>query len=187
MKIACLGWGSIVWHPGVLRGLGGWRADGPELPIEFARTAQDGRLTLVLTPGAGPVRSLWTELDYTKPLHAREALAGREGCVLSAVGLWPGKQPDHTLSADLIAAWAQERGFDAVVWTALKPKFNKIDGLEPPSVEAAVAYLKQLDAPRQAKAREYVVRAPTQVTTPFRRAFEQQLGWLAPTGTAPGP
>jgi hypothetical protein len=140
----------------------------------------------VLTPGTTPVRTLWTTLDYTKPLHAREALAGREGCVLSAVGLWPGRQPDHTLGADIIAAWAQERGFDAVVWTALKPKFNKIDGLEPPSADAAVAYLKQLDAHGQAKAREYVVRAPIQVTTLFRRTFEQQLGWLAETGASAG-
>ena len=148
------------------------------MPIEFARTSQDGRLTLVLTAGTPAVPALWTELDYTKPLHAKEALAGREGCVISAAGLWPGKQPEHAVGADAIAAWAAERGMDAVVWTALKPKFNKVDGQGPDSAAKAVNYLKQLDATSQARAREYVERAPPQVTTPFRSAFEQELGWL---------
>lgn len=178
VKIACIGWGSLVWNPGVLRCLGGWRKDGPELPIEFSRTSRDGRLTLVLTAGSPAVPELWTELDYTQPLYALEALAGREGCVLSSVGLWPGKQPEHTAGADAIAAWATARGMDAVVWTALKPKFNQADGLAPASSSEAVNYLKQLAATAQAKAREYVERAPSQVRTPFRNAFEQDLGWL---------
>lgn len=178
MKIACLGWGSLVWNPGVLRCVGAWRVDGPELPLEFARTSQDGRLTLVLVPGAPAVPVLWTELGYTKPLHACEALAGREGCVLSAIGLWPGKPPEYGSGADSIATWATGKGYDAVVWTALKPKFNGVDGDAPKSADVAVAYIKRLDVKSQARAREYVERAPTQVRTPFRLAFEQELGWL---------
>ena len=33
VKIACLGYGALVWNPGVLRCVGGWHADGPELPL----------------------------------------------------------------------------------------------------------------------------------------------------------
>jgi hypothetical protein len=183
MKIACLGWGSLVWNPGVLRCIDDWRDDGPELPLEFARTSQDGRLTLVLVAGAQAVSTLWTELDYTKPLHAQEALAGREGCSLSAIGLWPGKAPEHGPGVvDAIAKWAAARGIDAVVWTALRPKFNNVDGQAPESAAAAVAYLRQLDGKSQARAREYIERAPAQVRTPFRHAFEQKLGWLRSAG-----
>lgn len=182
MKIACLGWGSLVWNTGVLRCVGGWRADGPELPLEFARTSQDGRLTLVLVAGSQAVPTLWTELAYTKPLHAQEALAGREGCVLSAIGLWPGKSPEHGPGAEAIAAWATARGFDAVVWTALAPKFSNVQGQAPESAEAALVYLRKLDLKSQAAAREYVLRAPAQVRTPFRQAFEQELGWLRSAG-----
>jgi hypothetical protein len=177
MKIACLGWGSLVWSPAVLHCVGGWRPDGPELPLEFARTSQDGRLTLVLTAGTKPLPCLWTEVEYTAPHHAQEALAGREGCTLPGIGLWPGDLPAHALGADVIAAWALSRGLDAVVWTALKPKFDGIDGNAPASAEAALNHLKQLDARRLAKAQEYVERAPAQIQTPFRAAFEQVLGW----------
>lgn len=159
MKIACLGWGSLVWNPGVLRCVGGWHPDGPDLPLEFARTSQDGRLTLVLTAGARPVPCLWTEVDYTAPHHAQEALAGREGCTLPGIGLWPGDPPANNFGAEAIAAWAAARGVGAVVWTALKPKFEGIDGSGPASAEAAINYLRNLDARRMSNAQEYVERA----------------------------
>lgn len=179
MKFVCLGWGSLVWSPGVLRTVGDWHADGPELPLEFARTSQDGRLTLVLVAGAPLVPCLWSELDYTAPHHAQEALAGREGCTLTGIGLWPGAAPAHGAGAERIARWAQERSLQAVVWTALPPKFGGAEGKAPASAEASVAYLLRLEARAQAKAREYVERAAPQVRTPFRQAFEQELGWLA--------
>jgi hypothetical protein len=178
MKIACIGWGSLVWSPGVLRCKGEWQSDGPCLPLEFARTSKDGRLTLVLTDGASPVPALWVELDYADPESARQALAGREGSGPLSIGLWPGPAPRHKVGADEIAQWAQEKGLDAVVWTALPPKFDGVDRRAPASAAQAVAYLQGLDSDRQAKAREYVEQAPPQIRTEFRSAFEEHLGWL---------
>jgi hypothetical protein len=66
-----------------------------------------------------------------------------------------------------------------VVWTALKPRFEGIEGHAPESAEAALTYLKQLDARRMAKAQEYIERAPLQAKTNFRALFEQELGWCA--------
>jgi hypothetical protein len=45
MRIACVGWGSLVWDPRDLPVKGAWRPDGPRLPIEFARQSDNGRLT----------------------------------------------------------------------------------------------------------------------------------------------
>lgn len=178
MRIACIGWGSLVWKPGVLRCLGPWQSRGPELPIEFTRTSQDGRLTLVLTEGAAPAPTRFVALGYATAEQAQEALAGREGSGIDSIGLWPGPAPKNTVGAEAIAAWGQVNGFDAVVWTALKPKFAGVIGQAPADAEAVLAYLRELDLDTLQRAREYIVRAPAEVRTPFRAAIEAGLGWL---------
>jgi hypothetical protein len=49
--IAVIGWGSLIWCPGILRTKSRWHSDGPALPIEFARISGDNRLSLVIHPG----------------------------------------------------------------------------------------------------------------------------------------
>lgn len=175
MRIACIGWGSLVWNPGVLRVAGDWHNDGPTLPVEFARVSRDGRLTLVLTPGAKPVATLWCELDYGSADAARAALAGREGCGIHAIGLWPGPPPKHRVGAEDIEPWARHAGVDAVVWTALGPRFNGDDGQAPATVEEAVRYVEELGDDARAKALEYIWRAPAQIQTATRAAIEATL------------
>lgn len=185
VNIVCIGWGSLVWDPGVLRCVGDWQTDGPHLPLEFGRTSRDGRLTLVLTPGAVPVPTLWCKLDYNTGEAAQAALAGREGASLHAIGLWPGAPPHFATGAADIAVWCKERDFDAVVWTALRPKFDGVDGLGPNDAEAAAAYLGGLDDGTLARAREFVRRAPEQVRTAFRPTLESAVG-LAPQASTAG-
>lgn len=173
--IACIGWGSLVGDPGVLRCIGDWKSDGPVLSVEFARVSKNGRLTLVLTPNAQMVQTLWTEVDYRSPKEAQSALAGREGSPIHAIGLWPGPSPRHAVGADRIASWAAARNIDAVVWTALRPKFDGQDGIAPVDAAAAIAYIKGLDSDTLAKALEYIEGAPAQVHTGFRAALEAEF------------
>ena len=178
MTVIGLGWGSLVWNPGVLRCKGGWREDGPALPLEFARTSRDGKLTLVLVDGARPVPTLWTELDYRSPDEAQAALAGREGCPLMSIGRWPGFSRGHDDGTRaIIAAWAARREIHAALWTALPPKFEDQAGRVPESAQQAIEYLRSRDPDTLAKCREYIERAPVQVTTTFRAAIEEAMGW----------
>lgn len=138
----------MVWDPGVLRCVGDWHVDGPTLPLEFAWVSRDGRLTLVLTPGAAPVPALWCELDYLTAEASQAALAGREGTAIHAIGLWPGPVPKHSAGAAQIAQWGGDRGFDAVIWTALRPRFGGVDGAAPKDAAAAASFLGTLSGKR---------------------------------------
>jgi hypothetical protein len=169
----------LVWKPDVLRCKGPWQTGGPALPLEFARTSRDGRLMLVLTEGGAPSPTRWVELDYATPQQAQEALAGREASGPDSIGLWPGPEPRHAVGAADIAQWAAAQGVEAVVWSALKPRFLGEFGRVPTGPDEALDYLRGLDGETQAKAREYVVRAPAEVRTPIRDAIERELGWVA--------
>jgi len=144
-------------------------------------------LTLALVPGAAPAPTRWAYLDYFTAEQAQEALAGREGCRAEFIGLWPGATPKHDVGAAVIADWAKSTGLDAVVWTALPPKFDGVNGAVPKDAETALAYLSKLDGETLERAREYVVRAPSEVRTPFRTAIEAVLGWLPEEAGATAP
>jgi len=77
--IAFLGWGSLVWDPGALAIHRQWHGDGPYVRAEFLRQSNNGRLTLVLSQDADPVRSLWATFTGSSLAQAREELRNREG------------------------------------------------------------------------------------------------------------
>lgn len=126
----------------------------------------------------------WVELDYFTAEQAQEALAGREGCRAEFIGLWPSYSPKHDVGAAAIAAWASAAGLDRVVWTALPPKFDNVNGVVPKDAATVLAYLNTLEGETLERAREYVTRVPSEVRTPFRSAIEAELGWVAEVGVA---
>jgi len=125
--IACIGWGSLIWDRRNLDVDGRWRADGPALPVEFARQSSDGRITLVIVQGFASVPTLWSAFNTRDLAEARESLRQRERIPRSRAGDliadWrPGENrvsnPDATISA-----WGAGRDLEAAVWTNLPPKF----------------------------------------------------------------
>ena len=179
--IVCLGWGSLIWSPGSLPTIGDWHSDGPDLPVEFARQSRDGRITLVIVPAAKHVPVLWTRLMVGSVDTARRALADREGVCLSrfprSIGHWSLEDASQHQDSVGIGEWASAKGAGAVVWTALKPRFN--DQLVTPTREEVVERLLSLEDPERAKAEEYVRKTPPQIRTAYREAIELELGWTA--------
>ena len=174
MKIAILGWGSLLWEGGQefdKRHDTPWRLDGPTLKIEFSRksTSRQGALTLVIDDQHGsPTTVAWclstrqNVEDAICDLRCREGTAAKNiECALATEGQKP------------IAAWAGQRSVDAVIWTALKSNFG-----ESFSVETAIAYVNTLDSCGKAKAAEYVRRAPVFVKTPLRDALQREPWFL---------
>ena len=178
--IACLGWGSLIWNPKDLPVQGDWHSDGPQLPVEFTRVSTDGRLTLVITEGAPLVSVLWSPLSATALDKGVQVLARREEIrepnAHRSIGVWSAARSSLHTEATVIGEWARERNLTAVIWTALKPGFPDSRGSSL-TCEEALAHLQSLDSKGQARAEEYIRRAPAQVSTPYRTAIEEQLGW----------
>lgn len=181
MNFICLGWGSLVWCPKTLPVSGAWSIDGPELPVEFARESKDRRITLVICEGVPAVRTLWAVLQVATLAEAMKALAVREGIgddnIKHSVGHWSPEKRSKGRAADIVAAWAEGREVDGVVWTALKPRMAGVQ--RTPSVIEVINHLSSLKGVERDVAEEYVRLAPRQITTPYRLAIEEALGWMA--------
>jgi hypothetical protein len=177
-RIACLGWGSLVWDPRELPIQREWFADGPFVRVEFVRQSDNGRITLVLEASAPPVRSLWAVMDHAQVDAAREALRRREGVSrqrATEIRGWSRGEGPPELVLDL-PEWAASHGLDCVVWTALPSKFNGKEG-HTPVVTEVIEYLRSLTGATRDNAERYIRRAPRQIDTPYRRRIEAELRW----------
>lgn len=178
--IACLGWGSLVWDPRELPIHREWFTDGPFVRAEFLRQSMDGRITLVLDASASPVRSLWAVMDTSDIVAAKDALQKREsiGKENSSrhIGSWYRGDETPALVVEL-PEWAESRGVDAVVWTALPAKFADVE--RTPTVEEVVAHLKGLRGGTRDNAERYIRMTPHQIDTAYRRRIETELQWTS--------
>jgi cation transport regulator ChaC len=180
MIIACLGWGSLIWDPRTLLVRNEWFTDGPFASIEFTRQSSDGHITLVIDRSAVPVRLLWAQMATSDLAIARESLRDREQITAkewsSLIGSWKrGDLAPDTIPA--LSAWAESRGVEAVIWTALEPKFKGRDQGQSPSAQEVIAHLNGLTGPQRDYAKQYIERAPRQIDTEYRRRIEATLGW----------
>lgn len=184
--IACLGWGSLIWDSKELPIQRPWFADGPLVRAEFLRKSGNGRITLVLDESVPPVRSLWSIMDLTDLPAAVTALRKREDVLEKNeekdIGRWQTGEDSPSLIMGL-PLWAQSRGINAVIWTALPHKFHSSG--ETPTVEEIVAYLRGLTGCVREDAERYIRFAPSQIDTEYRRRIEGELNWTSVSSCFP--
>ena len=180
MKIACLGWGSLVWDPRGLPLRKPWFMDGPLLPIEFARQSKGDRITLVIVNNAAQLRSLWALMSVTEFETAKKGLAVREGIIekniSKYIGYWSSNEYSSLDFTQEIGDWAARKDHDAVVWTALPPKFGG-QNERMPSAEEVITFLRNLPYEKRKHAEEYIRRTPQQIDTDYRRKIEEKFNW----------
>lgn len=182
MKIAVLGWGSLLWKPEALHvkkenDQNQWFEEGPFLPIEFARISSDGRLTLVIAKQSQPVQTYYAVSTYHQLDEAILDLAIREGCGKSKIGYVLKEISDNQSDTpQIIYKWLLSQNLDAVIWTNLKPNFKDKIGLAL-NEDNVINYLKYIPQEVQTKAEEYIRKAPLAIKTPIRTAIQNKLDW----------
>lgn len=184
MRIACLGWGSLIWDPQALPIQRCWFNDGPFLPIEFARHSSGDRITLVIVPEVQCVRSLWALMSVPDLSTAQIKLAEREGIrtqdIPRDIGYWASAESYNGQLSDTIGRWASYVSLDAVVWTNLSPKFRREDRV--PTVDEVISFLQTRPLETKRRAEEYIRKTPLQIDTEYRRRIELELGWTPING-----
>ena len=147
MRIATLGWGSLLWEGGAEfdRWHDPWCYDGPTIKLEFSRVCQTrlGALTLVIDEEHGnPTAVAWCLSRRASLEDAVCDLRCREGTTAANIGrliVTPQLEKSAERGAeDPMLAWARLKELDAMVWAALKGNFTeKIR--QPFSVNAVVS------------------------------------------------
>lgn len=186
MKIAILGWGSLIWQPKELKFDEniGWKKNGPVLPIEFARISKDGRLTLVITPNGTDVPTLYAVSSFDNLELAVLNLAVREGSGRMSIGSY-NKSKDEFFppnfpikEKDNIKNWIQTTDYDAVIWTNLPEKLNLENMTKTEKdPDGRIDYLQNLKGSESALAEEYIRNTPKQIATTYRKQIIEVLGW----------
>jgi hypothetical protein len=184
MKIAILGWGSLIWQPKDLKYDKelGWNESGPQLPIEFSRISGDGRLTLVIDDKAKHKQTLFAVLLYENLDEAILDLAVREGTGRKSIGYYIKATdeffPENFSYKKEIKEWINNSECDAVIWTNLSRRFKDKIGLEH-HLDNVIKYLETLPEEIKVIAEEYIRKAPKQIDTLIRKSLEDRFGWYA--------
>lgn len=184
MKIAILGWGSVLWDQSSEfdKQHEDWQFYGPSLNLEFSRVSQirNGALTLVLDINNRKSCQVAYALSKRKnPDDAICDLRCREGTTLKNIGFYfangSRKQSREKEALKSIQSWASERKIDVVIWTDLASNFQeKSKGKKCFSIEAALCHIQGLDTEGKSKAAEYVWNAPKFIDTPLREALQSE-------------
>ena len=166
MKIAILGWGSLLWdeYAEFDKEHDDWQLEGPSLTLEFSRVSQtrNGALTLVLDVQNG--KSCKVAYTFSKRKNPDDAICDlrcREGTTLKNIGFYfadgSRKQSREDEALKSIQGWVSKGKIDVVIWTDLANNFQEESKCKKPfSIEAALCHIQALDTQGKAKAAEYV-------------------------------
>ncbi len=145
------------------------------MPVEFSRVGDGGELATAVCMNAPLVQVYWALLDTDAIQQAISSLREREQIPASredGVGLLILKNKP----TGVLAGWAAQKKLDAVIWTALPPRFDGLEG-RIPSIEDALDYLSSLEGEKRKHVQDYVKQVPAEFETPYRKAIRAHLSW----------
>ena len=75
------------------------------------------------------------------------------------------------MSVKMASAYCCSRSLDAVIWTALPPRYQQQEGVIP-SCDGALAHLASLSGEAAEHAFDYIRRVPAQFDTAYRQRLQ---------------
>ena len=178
MKIACLGWGSLIWDPrDLIKTKEEWKINGPLLPIEFLRISSDNRVTLVIdeTSVSKTIQTLWTLMDTESFDKAFTSLKDREGTISKRIHFVKKSDTPNGKIEEIVKKWLIDNDLDICIWTGLYLNNKKQD--KRPEVENIIDHIKILKGIEKEKAKEYIIKTPVQIQTEYRLSIEAEFDW----------
>jgi len=180
-EIIVLGWGSLIWDPGVLNvKFKDWYSFGPKFPIEFARISKDGRLTLVINNDSQDVRVLYNVMDFETIDEAIKNLRLREDTSTKYIGFIDAVENKSNLNnpkiKEALDLWIAVTGYKRIIWTDLPSNFYEKYNKEL-NLSNVIEYIRTLPPDKLTLAKNYILKTPTQVQTDLRPIIIDELGW----------
>lgn len=185
MKIAILAWGSLINNNSDLSLNSEFIYNGPILPLEFSRVSSSGDkkgcLTLVIDKDNGQNNkvfyaesSLLNLSDAITELGIREKISQR----ISIGYINRKNQTINKLAFELypevcydICDWADENGYEGVIWTGFRANFEKMTNQEF-NIETAINHLDNLSYEQKEMAYSYIYNTPQEIQTSLRSFIE---------------
>lgn len=178
MKIAVIGWGSLIWdkdRPFDIRG--NWYSSGPILPLEFCRISSKGnikeRVTLVIDSKIGTnCKTYWAYMNTNDLNVAKVNLKNREETPIRNIHFISKKDEPKSEIEKIVIDWFKEnQEIDAVIWTGLPSNWYDVRKREF-SIDELEAYLMSKKGSFE-YIKQYFEEAPPQIQTEGRNVFKK--------------
>jgi hypothetical protein len=181
MKIAFLGWGSLLRISHALKLVGKWQSDGPLFPLEFAYITKSNVLTLAIHPASSQVQTFWAQSEFEDLEEAKGALGKLSRTELSDISCSSAEEnsnKDELAAAtyDSLRVWLKQKGLDAVVWIGRKSNFKEATGADF-TEESAMDFINMLSKNQRLAAEEHIINYPDQIETTLRQQLRIKFGW----------
>lgn len=157
MKIAYLGWGSLLWNNKSLKLKTKWDKTKLLFPLNFSRISDKGkgRLTLVIDNVNGTLNHPHIASTKIKNLNkAINTLRLREKTKKNNIGYINIKDNSFRSKLlkksqiDTIFEYAKKNNLDSIIWTDISPNFSEITGKKISTINAIQYIQSKMDKPK---------------------------------------
>ena len=106
---------------------------------------------------------------------AFNSILKREGTIAKRIHSIDRESDPNSHIEKTIQSWLIEKKLDAAIWTGLFLNYKIQD--RRPTAEEIIDHLKSLTEIEFVKAKEYIMKAPKQIETKYRKEIMKTLNW----------